>query len=79
MQLDPQKPQPKKLDKDAPKMLEVTIKDGHENLFLSAHAMEKHFSTGSVGYFLSGKAINPVSQEKYQVSINITLIGSKPE
>ncbi len=71
-------PEPKKKDSAAPKFLEITIKsaDGQEWKKIFAH--EKTFSTGSIGFYASDKLENPVSHEKYQVSMNITLIGSKP-
>jgi hypothetical protein len=71
-------PEPKKRDAAAPKFLEITIKssDGKEWKKMFAH--EKTFSTGSVGFYASDKLENPDSHEKYQVSMNITLIGSKP-
>jgi hypothetical protein len=71
-------PEPKKRDPQAPKFLEVTIKsdDGKEWKKFFAH--EKLFSTGSVGFFATEKMENPESHERYQVSMNITLIGSKP-
>lgn len=78
--LDPDKPKPEKIDSEAPDSLEIIIKDkATGDVFLSDIALQKHFSTGSVGYYLSGKANNSKSGERYQVSCNITLIGSKPK
>jgi hypothetical protein len=43
------------------------------------NAIQKEFSSGSVGYNSSGKIINPETGRRYQVSLNIVQIGSKPE
>jgi len=44
------------------------------------HAVPRNFNTGSVGYFGVGKIINPENPlARYQVNVNITLIGSKPD
>jgi hypothetical protein len=40
-------------------------------------AGSKEFKTGSVGFYAGEKMTNPTSGERYQVGINITLIGSK--
>ena len=40
-------------------------------------ATEKTFSTGSRGYYGSGKV--EIAGKRYQVSINIVEIGSKPQ
>lgn len=66
------------VDEDAPKVLKIKMVDG-EDVWLDDVAAHKVFSTGSVGYYLSGKMTNPKSGKRYQVSCNITLIGSKPE
>jgi hypothetical protein len=39
-------------------------------------ANKKVFSTGSVGYYASGKVL--IEGQVYQSSINLTLVGSKP-
>jgi len=74
-------PEPAKRDPAAPKFLEISIRDsnGREWKPESIIAQEKEFSTGSVGFYSSGKTENPESHERYQVSVNITLIGSKPK
>lgn len=79
MNLDPKLPQPVKVDEKAPELLEIIVKDklSGDTLF-TEFVKPKHFSTGSVGYNCSGKMTNPDSGEKYQISCNITLIGSKP-
>jgi hypothetical protein len=71
-------PDPKKTDPKAPKFLEIIIKSSEGAEWKKIFAHEKVFSTGSVGFFVSDKLENPDSHEKYQVSMNITLIGSKP-
>ena len=71
-------PEPLKRDPQAPKFLEVTIKDGDGKEWSSIKAHGKDFSTGSVGFFASGKLSNPENGERYQVSMSFTLIGSKP-
>lgn len=79
MKLNKDLPQPVKQDEKAPELVQVIIKDaktGQE--YLTDFVTPKHFSTGSVGYYYGGKMINPESGEKYQISCNITLIGSKP-
>jgi len=78
--IDKDKPQPLKTDEKAPELLEIIIKDketGEE--FMREVVLQKHFSTGSVGYYVGGKMTNPQSGERYQVSCNIALIGSKPK
>ncbi len=73
-------PQPVKLDSDAPKKVILTITDSETKKVLFEDIVKgKHFSTGSVGFFVGGKLTNPESGERYQVSCNIALIGSKPE
>jgi hypothetical protein len=80
MTLDPKLPQPAKQDDKAPELLEIIIKDKlNGDILFTEFVKPKHFSTGSVGYNCSGKMTNPESGEKYQVSMNVTLIGSKPE
>ena len=80
MILDNDKPKPQKEDKEAPEMLEIIIKN-HETseIMLNEISSQKHFSTGSVGYYLGTKMTNPKSGERYQISCSIALIGSKPK
>ena len=69
---------PKKTDPNAPENLEIEIRDKKTgNILFSGIVPEKHFKTGSVGYYLNGKMTN--GAEKYQIGCSITLIGSKPE
>ena len=78
--LDKNKPQPQKTDPAAPELLEIVVRDKKTgDVYLTDLMPQKHFSTGSVGYFFGGKMTNPESGERYQVSCNIALIGSKPD
>ena len=43
------------------------------------HATAKQFSTGSRGFYASGKVANPKTGKRYQVGCTVTLVGSKPE
>jgi hypothetical protein len=72
-------PEPAKRDQNAPKFLEITIKDNDGKVWSTIYAHSKEFSTGSIGYFASEKIINPGSAERYQSSLTFTLIGSKPQ
>jgi hypothetical protein len=72
-------PEPAKRDPQAPKFLELTIKDTNGKVWSTIYAHGKDFSTGSVGYFASDKIVNPESAERYQCSLSFTLIGSKPQ
>jgi hypothetical protein len=71
-------PEPTKRDPKAPKFIEITVKDPEGRAWGAFYAHEKDFSTGSVGFSASEKIINPESGERYQSSLNFTLIGSKP-
>jgi len=71
-------PEPAKRDPNAPRHLELTIKDNEGKIWSTIIVREKEFSTGSVGYYASEKATNPVSGERYQCGLSFTLIGSKP-
>jgi hypothetical protein len=44
-------------------------------------ALPKEFSTGSFGWFLTGKIILPVGEKKVnvQIGLNLTVIGSKEQ
>jgi uncharacterized protein (DUF2147 family) len=70
--------EPAKRDPKAPRFLEVSLKDSDGNVWSVMMADAKDFSTGSTGYYGSGKIINPQSGERYQCSLSFTLIGSKP-
>jgi hypothetical protein len=42
------------------------------------HARPHEFKTGSTGFYGTGKIVNPENPKaRYQVCVNITLIGSK--
>jgi hypothetical protein len=71
-------PEPAKRDSNAPKFLEITIKDNDGKIWSTMYAQAKEFSTGSVGYYVSDKTTNPQSGERYQCGLSFTLIGSKP-
>ena len=71
-------PEPAKRDPNAPKHLVINIKDNEGKEWGTLLAQSKDFSTGSVGFFTSGKIANPENTERYQCSLSFTLIGSKP-
>ena len=71
-------PEPAKRDPNAPQFLEISIKDNSGQEWGKVITYEKIFSSGSIGYYGNGKVENPESHERYQLGINITLIGSKP-
>jgi len=68
-------------DSKAPRRLAVVIQDldSGEVWLDPIDAKEHTFSSGSVGFYGSGKIANPAGGMRYQVGINITLIGSKPK
>jgi hypothetical protein len=70
--------EPAKRDPNAPKFLEITIKDSDGKMWQTLFAHAKDFSTGSVGFYVSDKITNPASGERYQCGLSFTLIGSKP-
>jgi len=64
-------------DEKAPDFLTVEIKDMGKSWGM-IHAMPREFTTGSVGYFGVGKIFNAENPKaRYQLNINVTLIGSK--
>jgi hypothetical protein len=66
-----------KRDDKAPDYLTIEIKD-MDKTYGVIHAMPRDFATGSVGFFGVGKVFNPENPEaRYQVNINVTLIGSR--
>jgi hypothetical protein len=71
-------PEPKKRDAKAPQFLQVTITSPEGKTWGTFIAGKKQFSTGSIGFYAGDKVTNPESGERYQVGMNITLIGSKP-
>ena len=65
-------------DNKAFPFLGVVIADDKTNVIKNIIVPPKAFSTGSVGYYASDKLVNPNNPEaRYQVSITVTLIGSK--
>jgi hypothetical protein len=72
-------PAPAKRDPKAPGFLQITVVDSSGKNWGTLMASPKEFSSGSVGYYCSGKLTNPESAERYQCGLNFTLIGSKPE
>jgi hypothetical protein len=70
--------EPAKRDAKAPRFLQVTVIDSEGKNWGTLMASPKDFSSGSVGYYCSGKLTNPESAERYQCGLTFTLIGSKP-
>ena len=67
-------------DTRAPASLQVIVcgADGRE--YGRLYAVPKDFSTGSTGFYATGKVVNPENPEaRYQAGLSFTLIGSKPE
>ena len=67
-----------KRDSEAPKSLILEVKDSEGVSWGTIVAGEKEFKTGSVGFYAGDKITNPKGGARYQVGINIILIGSKP-
>jgi hypothetical protein len=64
-------------DEKAPDFLTLEIKDMGESWGI-IHAMPRDFNSGRKGYYGVGKIINTGNpRARYQVNVNITLIGSK--
>ena len=67
-------------DNKAPGSLSIVIMDLEGREWGRMYATPKVFSTGSVGFYATGKAVNPANPEaKYQAGLTFTLVGSKPE
>jgi hypothetical protein len=67
-------------DKKAPASLQIVVLDSEGREWGRMYAAQKEFSTGSVGFYASGKLLNPANAEaKYQSGLTFTLVGSKPE
>jgi hypothetical protein len=65
------------IDGKAPDILNLDIKAFGES-WGAIHAAPREFSTGSKGFYGTGKIVNPENpRARYQVCVNITLIGSK--
>ena len=57
-------------------MLSIEIKENDKVMGMLA-AMEKVFSTGSRGFFGTGKI--QIGEKRYQVQVQLVEIGSKPK
>ena len=66
-------------DNDAPPSLTLEIKTSDGKLWGTVIAGAKEFKTGSVGFYAGEKVTNPKSGARYQLGVNIILIGSKGE
>ena len=67
-------------DQKSPASLQVVVLDSEGREWGRLYATPKVFSTGSAGFYASGKAVNPANPEaKYQAGLTFTLVGSKPE
>ena len=65
-------------DSKAPGTLQAVIMDGEGREWGKMYLSGKTFSTGSVGFYASGKVANPANPDaRYQTSLMFTLIGSK--
>ena len=65
-------------DGKAPASLQVVIMDNTGKEWGRLYASPKAFSTGSVGFYASGKVVNPDNPEaRYQSGLTFTLVGSK--
>jgi hypothetical protein len=69
----------KTTDADAPPSLTIEIKTSDGKLWGTVIAGAKEFKTGSIGFYAGEKVTNPKSGARYQLGINIILIGSKGE
>jgi hypothetical protein len=67
----------KKRDSAAPTALILEVKTSDGEVWGTITASAKQFKTGSVGFYAGEKVTNPKSGERYQVGVNIILIGSK--
>jgi hypothetical protein len=67
----------KKVDTEAPPNLIIKFETPSGELWGTLTADAKQFSTGSTGFYVSGKVKNPKTGLPYQVGANIILIGSK--
>lgn len=66
------------VDLEAPATLTFTLTDSQGRNWGVLVAEAKDFSTGSTGFFTTGKIINPASGAKYQAQVQAILAGSKP-
>ena len=56
-----------------PNFVKIVIEEKEFEAILN----KKNFKTGSTGYNASGKL--EVNNQKFQISVNVVLIGSKPK
>ena len=61
--------------RDGSEAVKVLVND------VEMEALPKEFSTGSFGWFLTGKIMLPVGEKKVnvQIGLNLTVIGSKEQ
>jgi hypothetical protein len=64
-------------DASAPPSLTLEIRGSDGEVWGTIAAPAKDFKTGSVGFYGNGKILNPKGGAKYQIGINIILVGSK--
>ncbi len=64
-------------DTAAPATVTLEIRGAGGEVWGTLIAASKEFKTGSVGFYATGKVLNPKSGAKYQVGANIILVGSK--
>jgi hypothetical protein len=67
----------KKRDPAAPTALILEVKTSDGQVWGTITAGAREFKTGSVGFYAGEKITNPKSGERYQLGVNIILIGSK--
>jgi hypothetical protein len=65
-------------DTSAPAALVLELRAPSGETWGTIIAAAKEFKTGSVGFYASGKVVNPKGGASYQVGANVVLIGSKP-
>jgi hypothetical protein len=66
------------IDEKAPAALTVIVHGEGGQEWGRLYATSKDFSTGSKGFYASGKIANPANPEcRYQAGLTFTLIGSK--
>ena len=67
-------------DMKAPGSLQLVVADSEGREWGRIYATPKDFSTGSVGFYATGKVVNPANPEaRYQAGLTFTLVGSRPE
>lgn len=64
-------------DADAPESLTLELRGPTGEVWGTISAPAKVFKTGSVGFYGSDKIANPKNGQRYQVGVNVILIGSK--